>query len=157
MIFEHIIDPKLELQERCRALKRVENALLRPGVLLQMKYVDAQRTVCRFEAIDGPDLDTLTVEERTRLVAAIPLMHRAVDRFRAELFADACRTVGGYIYHNYWPLRSNYKLKKKIRKKPAGESTPRKTGKSTPRQFFDTFDDGSSVWTLPSNWKKKEP
>ena len=157
MAYEHVINPKLDLRERCRALKRLENALRRADVLVRMKYLDAQRSVCRFEAIEGAEIESLSVEEKHRLAAALPLVYRAVDRFRAELFADACRTPGGYIYHNYWAPRRTQKPTKKISRTAVGEGLQGKKGKSNPRKFFDTFDDCSSVWTLPSNWKKKEP
>jgi hypothetical protein len=156
MAYEHIIDPKLELRERCRALKRLENAMGRSNVVIRMRYLDAEKRVCRFEAIEGPEIEALPVEEKQRLADALPLARRAVDRFRAELFADACRTPGGYIYHNYWAPRRTEKRNKKIRRTAIGEGMQGKNEKSKPRQFFDTFDDCSSVWTLPSNWKKKE-
>lgn len=153
----HTIDPKLEIRERCRALKRLENALNRPDVLARMQYLDANRTSCRFETIEGAEIEALSAEDKARLVDALPLVHRSVDRLRGELRGDAWRSPVGYIYCNYWMPRRTYNSKKVVRKNAKAGGRQRESEPMEYRKFFDTFDEGSSVWTLPSNWKKKDP
>ena len=136
MAYEHVINPKLDLRERCRALKRLENALRRADVLVRMKYLDAQRSVCRFEAIEGAEIESLSVEEKHRLAAALPLVYRAVDRFRAELFADACRTPGGYIYHNYWAPPPHAKAHQENQSHSSRRRTAREERKVEPSKVF---------------------
>lgn len=152
----HTIDPKLGIRERCRALKRLENTLNRPAVLVRMQYLDAERTSCRFETIEGAEMEALSAKDKARLVDVLPLVRRSVDRLRGELRGDAWRSSDGYIYCNYWTPRRTYNARKVVRKSAKPGARQRPGEPMVFRKFFDTFDEGSSVWTLPSNWKKKE-
>ena len=159
MAYEHIIDPSLDLKERCRALKRLENALCRSDVLIRMQYQKGAKSICRFEAIEGEEIHALPSSEKTRLRNVVaPVVRRAVARFRAELFADACRLPDGYVYSNYWPPRNTRKStsRKAGSEKDSGRSESSSSERSPFRMHFDTFDDCSSVWTSPSNWRKRD-
>ena len=156
MSYQHTIDPKQRFRERCSALKRLENTLRRSNVLVRITYSDALKTKCIFETFEGVECDSLAHNEKKRLQEALLVARRSAERFRAELFSDSFRDPDGYIYRNYWPVRRP-KLKSIIvvsKNEKSGKKSSK--NKNQTKGHFSTFDDCSSVWTLPSNWKAKE-
>jgi len=156
MSYQHKIDPQQGFRERCSALKRLENTLKRSNVLVRINYVDAKKTKCIFETFEGVECNSIEQNEKNRLKDAVALARRSAERFRNELFSDSLSNQDGYIYWNYWPMRRPKRKSRIIEHKKEKSGKKVFKNKNQANRHYLTFDDCSSVWTLPSNWKTKE-
>jgi len=96
-----------------------------------------------FLIIEPEMLRAMDERSRDALMQSRVVVERILADFKVALFKEAKRLGQEEVFVVYWP-------------KYAAPRKEEDSARSTERQFFDTFDDGSSFWTHESNWKKRD-
>lgn len=96
-----------------------------------------------FLIVEPQILKEMDERPRDALMQSRVVVERILGSFKLELFNEAIRRGEQETFARYWP-------------KYAAPQKAEDSARSNARQFFDTFDDGSSVWTHESNWKKRD-
>lgn len=96
-----------------------------------------------FLIIEPEMLRAMDERSRDALMQSRVVVERILADLKLALFKEAKRLGQEEVFVLYWP-------------KYAAPRKEEDSARSTGRQFFDTFDDGSSVWTHESNWKKQD-
>lgn len=131
------------IKARCRIVASVESALCRHAGV-RMIACSASRSGFRgFLIVEPKILNEMDERPREALIQSRIVVDRILGGLKLELFNEATRRGEQETFARYWP--------KYVAPRKAEGSA-----RSTARQFFDTFGDGSSVWTHESNWKKRD-
>ena len=113
--------------------------------------------VYTFEIIKGQALRNLLAEELAVLDGAREVIRRRLAQFQAQIGfyarANGLENIFRTFYH-YGHERTGV-----FRGGSAAGGAPPSVESNGfnyfERKYFETFDDGRSVWTVPTNWKKR--